>query len=125
MVSLAELEKLKREAKNKRWEDELIFQISTTGMDAPEREYRFDTRNGRKWRFDMAWVYKRIAVEVHGGVWIKGGGRHNREIGKDAEKRNAAQLQGWDVYEFTPDQIKSGAALCTIQEAMVDKMGEF
>ena len=118
MVTASELRKLEAKTKRERWELELLKQIRAAKVKFPEREYKFDTRNNRKWRFDFAWPYERIAVEVHGGVWIPGGGRHNRQIGKDAEKRNAAQLQGWDVYEFTPDQIKSGYELFTIQEAI-------
>ena len=120
MVTVAGLKKLEAKAKRERWEAELLKQIRAAKIETPEREYKFDTRNGRQWRFDFAWPYKRIAAEVNGGVNMPGGGRHNREIGKDGEKRNEAQLQGWDVYEFTPDQIKSGYALNVIEEAIAE-----
>ena len=36
----------------------------------------------------------------------------------DCEKRNTAQLQGWDVYEFVPEAITSMEALNIIKEAL-------
>jgi len=37
----------------------------------------------------------------------------------DCEKRNTAQLCGWDVYEFVPEAITSMEALNIIKEAGV------
>ncbi len=46
-----------------------------------------------------------VAVEIEGGIWT--GGRHTRGKGYqgDMEKYNAAQLYGWKVLRYTPDQI--------------------
>jgi very-short-patch-repair endonuclease len=61
----------------------------------------------------------RLAIEVEGGTWAKGGGRHNRGTGfeKDAEKYNTAALAGWIVLRFTGNMIKSGLAIQQIQRA--------
>jgi len=103
------------------WEETFALQLRAARIAAPAREYVFDQRENRKWRFDFAWPYQRIAVEIHGGTHIKGGGRHNRQIGADAEKANSAQLQGWDVYTFTSDHVKSGYALGVIEEAILNE----
>ena len=67
------------------------------------KEYKFHPV--RKWRFDYAFVEKKVAVEVDGGVWI--GGRHNRPLGykNDMEKFNAAATMGWLILKFTPDEL--------------------
>lgn len=74
----------------------------------PIREHRFALP--RNWRFDFAWPDEKIAVEIEGGIWTKG--RHTRGKGflNDLEKYNAATLEGWKVYRFTPDQLKKGHA---------------
>jgi len=75
-------------------------------------EFRFHP--ARRWRFDFAnpgaaW---RLAVEVEGGVWSRGGGRHNRGTGfvSDLEKYNAAALHGWTVLRYTPQQLADAVA---------------
>ena len=53
----------------------------------------------RRWRFDWAWIGKRVAVEVNGGIFARIRGRHSRGAGqlKDWEKLNHAQKLGWRV----------------------------
>lgn len=46
---------------------------------APLREMHvMNPATGRWWRVDFTWPEKRVALEVEGGAFIKGGGRHNR-----------------------------------------------
>ena len=68
-----------------------------------EAEVRFHPI--RRWRFDYAHRDLMIAIEIDGGAWSRG--RHTRGAGfvKDMEKRNTAQILGWRVFHFTPDQI--------------------
>jgi very-short-patch-repair endonuclease len=72
-------------------------------LPAPEREYRFDPE--RRWRFDFAWPSLKIAVEIEGGVWIRG--RHVRPVGYlgDLEKYNRAVVLGWRVLRYAPHQL--------------------
>jgi hypothetical protein len=73
------------------------------GIPEPTPEYRFHPT--RKWRFDYAWLSHKVAVEVEGGVWIRG--RHSRGAGmlKDMEKYNRAAAMGWRVFRCTPDTL--------------------
>ena len=73
------------------------------GLPVPEREYRFDAE--RRWRFDFAWPALKIAVEIEGGVWIRG--RHVRPVGYlgDLEKYNRAVVLGWRVLRYAPHQL--------------------
>lgn len=59
----------------------------------------------RRWRFDYAIERLKIAIEIEGGVWIKG--RHNRASGyiKDLEKYNTATSLGWHVLRFSSDRL--------------------
>lgn len=89
------------------------------GIETPEREWRFHPK--RRWRFDYAWVGLQVAVEIDGAIWA--GGRHTRSYGflADMEKRNEAQRMGWNVYHFTPQQLKDGSAQRFIKQVMEAK----
>ncbi len=66
-------------------------------------EYRFHP--DRKWQFDFAWLDLKIAVEVNGSIWRKGGHNTGNGLTRDYEKLNHAQRSGWKVFQFTPDQV--------------------
>lgn len=72
----------------------------------------------RKWRLDYAWPQRKVALEVHGGVFKKS--RHTTGAGftKDREKMNEAQLHGWIVIEVTTDQLTSGEARGMVERAL-------
>ncbi len=97
-------------------EAQFMFQIRACGLPIPEREVRFHKK--RRWRFDFAYPDKMLAIEICGGMWIKG--RHNNpiSIGKDYEKLNHAQIMGWKVLQFTGDQVKTGEAIRFLEEAL-------
>ena len=96
--------------------DELLFQLRAAGLPEPVAEYRF--HSVRKWRFDYAWPEQLIALEIEGGVWVKG--RHVRPSGyeEDCRKYNAAAALGWRVLRATPDMIRNGEILNTIEFAL-------
>jgi very-short-patch-repair endonuclease len=74
-------------------EDHLELQLRQAKLVAGmQREYAFHPE--RKWRFDFAWPYYRLYVEVDGGSMTQA---HHTYQGrrKDHEKRNAATLMGW------------------------------
>ena len=74
----------------------------------PVAEYKFDAR--RRWRFDFAWPGHRVAVEIDGGQWLQGGGRHNADA--DRWKLNAAAAQGWLVLRFSPGMLEHDPRGC-------------
>ena len=71
-----------------------------------EREVRFHA--SRRWRADFAHMGSRTLIEIEGGIFLRGGGRHNRGMGyaKDAEKYLEAVLAGWTVIRLTERQIE-------------------
>lgn len=77
------------------------------------REYRFDVN--RRWRFDFAVFpegerFLPVGVEIEGGAFLPGGGRHNRGASyvREMEKYNRAAVLGWRIVRFTPDQVRRG-----------------
>ena len=68
---------------------------------APERQHQFDTEADRLWRFDFAWPAERVAVEIDGGVFVRGGHNRGMRMTQDHEKQNAAVVQGWAVLRYT------------------------
>ena len=92
----------------------LVLLCRDADLPEPMPEWRFDAIRG--WRFDYAWIYQKVAVEVDGGVWI--GGRHNRGAGfiEDQRKLNCATLHGWRVLRYTPDRL--GEAIDDLREIL-------
>ena len=106
-----------------RLEELLLSQlVDDYGMPAPEREWRFHPQ--RRWRFDFAWVAKRLAVEVEGGIWSRG--RHTRASGfrADLEKYNTAGVLGWLVLRFDGQAVETGAAARIIQSVWASRAVE-
>lgn len=70
-----------------------------------EREFRFHPE--RKWRADFGHLGSRTLIEIEGGIFQRGAGRHNRGAGyaKDAEKYLEAVLAGWTVLRLTEKQL--------------------
>lgn len=63
---------------------------------------------GRRFRFDVAWVDELVALEFQGGQWVRG--RHNRPSGfsSDCEKMSLAAIAGFRVLLATYEQFNSG-----------------
>lgn len=69
---------------------------------APVTEFVFHPV--RDWRFDYAWPAAKVAVEMEGGTFKRGGrSRHTTAVGhhEDCNKYNEAALLGWCVLRYT------------------------
>lgn len=90
--------------------------------DLPKTEYRFLKK--RRFRFDFAWPDRMIAMEVEGGVWMKGGGGHTTGKGytRDLEKYNLATLHGWEVYRFTTQDVTKEIAIAFMKNIIINKI---
>jgi very-short-patch-repair endonuclease len=92
--------------------------ISDAGLPAPTKEYQFARAAiKRQWRIDLSWPDVKIALEIEGGVHMRG--RHLRPEGfvRDMEKYNRLALWGWLLIRVTYDMIADGAALALLEEA--------
>lgn len=69
------------------------------------REYPFD-----RWSIDLASPSHLLAVEVDGGQWKSGGGKHGRAA--DYRKIRALTLASWLVLRFTVAEVEADPAAC-------------
>lgn len=100
--------------------DDFAYLLRICGADLPEpeREYLFAKCEGRKWRFDFAWVSQKVAVEVNGGRYAFAGGRHSSE--GDLEKMRRAAALGWRVLPVSPETLRDrpGEAIQDVRDAL-------
>jgi len=79
-------------------------------------EYRFHP--ARKWRFDLCFPGKKLAVEVNGGIFSQG--RHTRGAALllEYEKLSEAAALGYRVIFTTPDQLCLTETAALIRRAL-------
>lgn len=109
------------------------LQCKANGIEVPVAEHQFAKQDaGRLWRFDWAWIDRKLALEVEGGYAIQarcrcgelatckkcnapiqGGGRHTRASGylEDLNKYNTAAILGWRLLKVPPKSIADGTAV--------------
>lgn len=80
----------------------------TNGYPVPVPEHPFAKSVGRKFPFDIAWVGEKLAMEIQGQIWKKGGHSTGTGITRDCEKLSLAAVLGWRVMPVTYDQLNSG-----------------
>jgi very-short-patch-repair endonuclease len=79
-----------------------------------EREVRFDL--SRKWRWDFVLKDHRIAVEICGQIWKKGGHSTGKGIQRDYDKANHGTMLGYRVLHFSTEDVMKGKAKAFLQE---------
>ena len=110
------------QAERERWTSLFDRLVRFAGIPAPVVEFAFHPT--RAWRFDRAWPKDRLAVEIEGGIWMKGktghGGAHTlpTNVLRDMEKYNAAVLLGWRVLRFADTHLNSPYAIESVKEAL-------
>lgn len=86
----------------------LLLLLRQAGLPEPQLEYHFHPK--RRWRFDLAWPERRLALEIDGGEWLEHGGRHNSDT--DREKLNAAATLGWRVLRVSGKMVDRQPSEC-------------
>ena len=104
-----------------------------TGLDAfrlllrahhlPEPETEVVFAPPRKWRADYLWRSPRkVIVECEGGLYSRGraGMAHATPsaILRDMARANAAQLEGFLYFRYTPQQLASGEAVLQLAHVL-------
>ena len=85
---------------------ELQFENIAKFFRVPEYVCEHYFAKPRKFRFDVAFVEQKLAIELDGGIYAQG--RHSRGVGyeKDCEKFNLAVELGWAVLHYTGNQLR-------------------
>ena len=108
-------------------EELFLFHVKMAALPLPVREHRF-SQTGRKWRFDFAWLERKLAVEIEGLTHATVDQQGKKRLGRhqtikgftgDCEKYNQAALEGWMVLHFTPRHVKNGYAMITLKNALL------
>lgn len=95
---------------------DLLTQVRAAGLPAPVTEHRFHPV--RRWRFDFAWPDEHLALEIDGGVYVRGGHTRGAAYERDREKDAEAMVLGWRVLRVTPRMVKDGRALRWIEQLL-------
>lgn len=105
---------------------EAAFDTLWRQIDGPDlvAEHRFAPP--RRWRFDRAHPFARVAIEIDGGT--HNGGRHVSGAGytRDCVKLNEAASRGWLIFRLTSDMLRDDphSHLAPIAAKIVDLMDE-
>jgi len=94
-------------------EELLAQQLKAYGVEF-NRQYVFHP--GRKWRFDFQLPLRYIAIEVEGGLFVKGRHSRGKSYEADLRKYNQATINGYRLLRYSTDMVKSGEAIKQIME---------
>jgi len=94
------------------------YLLRVMGIPEPSREYKFHPK--RRWRFDFAWPDRKIAIELEGGIWVKGAHTRGKHFISDCNKYNAAALLGWRVFRFTSNHLEEGTYMEVLDELWIN-----
>lgn len=121
------LEELAGKRPRKKGSDEaerlFALHLQAYGLPTPSRQLLFAQELGRQWRWDFAWKVWKVALEIQGGIWIRGAHAHPEDILRNMTKHNDAALLGWRWFQFTPEQVKSGVAALFMQKFFLSDQG--
>lgn len=83
----------------------LSFQARWKGLNGPELTPEYKFHASRRWRFDFVHLPTMTAIELEGGIFMRG--RHSRPKGmqNDCDKYNAAATLGYTVFRIATGQV--------------------
>lgn len=80
----------------------------------------FEFSSERKFRIDYALPIHKIAIEIDGGIWMRGRSGHSSGTGikRDQEKTTLLSVCGWSVIRITPDEQYNQKLISDIKKIM-------
>jgi len=100
----------------------LAFPLLCRVQDLPEPMAEYAFHPERRWRFDFCWPDHLLALEIEGGVWVRG--RHIQPRGylADLEKYNHAAACGWRILRVTPEQLSGAPTFDLVRRALAARV---
>lgn len=89
--------------------------FATEGI-VPVFECRFHA--DRRWKFDLAWPWAKLALECQGGIWIRGRHVRGAALKREWEKLNTAAALGWRILYCEPKDLCTRETLRLVQVAL-------
>ncbi len=100
-----------RRKKNEDTKYLLIDAINKYGQHLPKYKTEFPfAKPERLYKFDACFLRFHVAIEVDGGGWMVGGGRHGGD--EDKNKMNLAVCYGYRVMHFSPAMLRKDPQGC-------------
>lgn len=107
----------KGESEKKRLERMVAADINDCQLgNGCKRQHKF--HETRLWRFDFAYPEYKIALEVHGGTYMRGAHSRGPQQRKDMEKASEAAILGWLVLFVDSNDVKKKVHIDRIQRAL-------
>lgn len=96
----------------------LLPALIDAGLPAPLLEFRFC--KPRRFRWDLCWPARMVAVELDGAIWRgrKGGHTGGKGYERMCVKQNLGTAVGWRVLRFTTAMVESGEAVRVIRRVL-------
>lgn len=94
----------------------LLNRIEQAGL--PLGEAQVKGIPGRKFAFDRAWPEQKVAVDVNGSTFVRGGHSTGLGIERDCIKACLAAINGWLYLPLTKHMIEDGRAVDIIAIAL-------
>lgn len=104
----------------------VIAYYKEMGIPEPYFEYAFYPE--RKWKFDISWPYVNlldgtsingwVALEVQGGIFIRGRHTNGAALLKEWEKLNTAATLGWRILYCQPSEVCMKTTADMIKKAL-------
>ena len=94
----------------------LLNRLERAGLPLGEAQVRGIP--GRRFMFDRIWATERVAVDVNGATFVKGGHSTGLGIERDCEKACLAAIHGWKYLPVTKHMIEDGRAIRMIARAL-------
>jgi hypothetical protein len=74
-------------------------------LGGPTLQPEFQFHPKRKWRFDYCHLGTCTAIELEGGIWVKGAHSRGAHFNSDCEKYNSATICGFSLFRLTTNSI--------------------
>jgi len=83
----------------------------------------FEFCKERKFRIDFAEPFLKIAIEIDGGIWMRGKSGHSSGSGikRDQEKTTLLSQHGWSVLRFEPEEAMTAKTIDIVRKTIENK----